>query len=593
MNSKKMFFMPMAAVGVLLLVLVPIFVIMTRDRIERQDQFVTQKLFEKGISLIRTFEAGTRTGMLNMRWGAQRIQLLLTETALQPDVAYMMITTRDGFILSHSNPGLVGRTNKKMPQIPGVNDDPTSIYHRVLRDDSAKEVFEVFKRFEPVRSRMGHGPGRMHRMRMMMQEHRLGPDDHNEKDWSRPYQAFDQSDPGNGAEHYMIAGLSMEAAKIVRDKRVKENVFQAGVYFLLIFSGMAAVFIFQAYRAARASLSSMKAYSDTVIQNMPAGLVTTDKKGSVTAINDAAKKILNDSIASIQPYLNRIIATIKEDTPIVSQELLIETADDRSILLDLTASGIRDAENREVGYLFLFKDLTREKDLKQQVETHKRLAAIGKLAAGVAHEIRNPLSSIKGLATYFGQRYEDNHADKETAQIMVTEVERINRSITQLLEFAKPMPTQRSVVDLKQIIDHSIKLVAPDFDAKNITARVNIDLAKTCVYSDGDRLNQVLLNLYMNSLQAIEKGGRLDINVTQAGDGIIEIEICDDGEGMDEDVLARIFEPYFTTRATGTGLGLSIVHRIMENLGGSIRAKSKKGEGTCFTLVLPVGEGDA
>ncbi len=583
----------MAAVGVLLLILVPVFFVMTRDRIERQDQFVTQKLFEKGISLIRTFEAGTRTGMLNMRWGAQRIQLLLTETALQPDVVYMMITTKDGLILSHSNPDLVGQINKKMPQVPGVNDDPVSVYHRVLRYDPGKGVFEVFKRFEPVRSRMGHRPGRMHRMRMMMQEHRPGSDDHNEKDWSLPYQAFDQSDPGKGAEHYMIAGLSMAAAKVVRDKRVKETVFQAGVYFLLIFSGMAAVFIFQAYRAAKSSLSSMKAYSDTVIQNMPAGLVTTDINGSVTAINDAAKKILDDNIASVQSHLNRIIATITEETPIVSQELLIETAGDKSILLDLTASGIRDAENRDVGYLFLFKDLTREKDLKQQVETHKRLAAIGKLAAGVAHEIRNPLSSIKGLATYFGQRYEDNLADKETAQIMVTEVERINRSITQLLEFAKPMPTQRSAVDLKQIIDHSIKLVAPDLDAKNITARVNIDLAKTDIYSDGDRLNQVLLNLYMNGLQALEKGGRLDINVTQAGDGMIEIEICDSGEGMEQDVLARIFEPYFTTHATGTGLGLSIVHRIMENLGGSIRAKSKKGEGTCFTLVLPVGEDNA
>jgi len=225
------------------------------------------------------------------------------------------------------------------------------------------------------------------------------------------------------------------------------------------------------------------------------------------------------------------------------------------------------------------------------VETNRRLAAIGKLAAGVAHEIRNPLSSIKGFATYFGKRYEENSSDRQTADIMVKEVERINRSITQLLEFAKPMSVEKKPVDINVMIEHSLKLVYHDIVQKKIQTKVDINLEKPLIYTDGDRMNQVLLNLYINAIQAMEEDGKLGISVQEKEQqGIIEIMVKDNGAGISKETLNLIFDPYFTTRPTGTGLGLSIVHTIIENLGGSIKVQSTKGEGSCFIINLPVQE---
>ncbi len=597
MKQKKEFFIPPAVLIGVLLILVPVFVGMTHDRLKRQEEFITQKLVEKGISLIRTFEAGTRAGMFNMRWGAQRIQTLLMETALQPDVAYMMITTKAGRILSHSNAVLVGEDYTDMPVVSQNDINPALVYHRILNQNNSRTVFEVYKRFVPVHDKKMGGPGRMHRMRMHMEEnfsdiHMNGiqMNGSKEKDWSRQYLEEKDKAASGPAEHYIIAGLSMDRASIARKKLVRQTLLQGGVYFLLVCAGMIAVFAFQAYRSAKASLSRVKAYSDTVIQNMPAGLVTMDKNGVVTAMNAAAKRILGEPTDQMLPQLIRLTDEVQTDSKILIREISLEIEPDNIILLDLTASAIQNSEAQLTGFLFLFKDLTQLKKLKQQVEINKRLAAIGKLAAGVAHEIRNPLSSIKGFATYFGRRYQENETDRETARIMVKEVDRINRSITQLLEFAKPLSVEKTIIDLKAVIAHSLKLVEHDIEKSKICVSIQSSLTSPHIFTDGDRLNQVLLNLYMNAIHALPENGILDIRVMDADPQTIEIQICDNGSGMDEQTLEQVFEPYFTTRATGTGLGLSIVHRIMENLGGSIRVESIIDQGSCFKLFLPKGD---
>jgi two-component system sensor histidine kinase HydH len=172
---------------------------------------------------------------------------------------------------------------------------------------------------------------------------------------------------------------------------------------------------------------------------------------------------------------------------------------------------------------------------------------------------------------------------------MVKEVERINRSVTQLLEFAKPMAIEKKQVDIKEMITHSLKLVHHDLGQKNIETRVNIDTKKKIIHTDGDRMNQVLLNLYINAIEALDDKGILEIQVQDTKtDDQIQIRVKDNGKGIDEESLDLIFDPYFTTRSTGTGLGLSIVHRIIENLEAGIRVESKKNTGTCFIINLPV-----
>jgi two-component system sensor histidine kinase HydH len=607
-NKLFQFVSPLLFAGVLL-ILLPIFTFMTLDRLEKQKDFSSQRLLEKGTSLIRTFEAGTRTGMFTMRWGAQIIQTMLYETSLQPEVEYIMIISRDGHILAHSDASLVGQAFGNLPEYETMNKDTSLFYHRLNPQKKDVEVFEVYKRFTPIKSKFRRGRMRMHGMQMGMDHARssqagssqagssqAGPNaqsDAKSKDWSRFYLQNRDANLSGMTEHYIFAGLSMKKERQARDILLKETIWRGVLFFILGCVGMFALFVFQAYRSARVSLKHVKAFSDNVIHNMPSGLVTMNTEDEITSINKAARDILGRKLNSPLPQMLGLIGEMKMSKDIINRKISVavgRTKDtDHKVRLDITASPIKGNENEVMGYLFLFRDLTQIMELEKQVLTNKHLAAIGKLAAGVAHEIRNPLSSIKGFATYFGKRYEDDASDKETAQIMVKEVERINRSITQLLEFAKPMDVEKKRVDIDQMINHSLKLVSHDLETKNIETKVDIQTKRVHIETDGDRMNQVLLNLYINAIEALDNKGMLQIDVLDvANKDRIEIRIKDNGSGMDKDTLDLIFDPYFTTRATGTGLGLSIVHRIVENLEGNIRVESSKETGTCFIINLPV-----
>ncbi|MFO7913469.1 MAG: ATP-binding protein [Desulfotignum sp.] len=469
---------PLMLAGVLL-VLTPIFAVMTLDRMEKLKSHITDQQLAKGISLIRTFEAGTRTGMMTMHWGIRRIQDLLQETSLQPDVVYIMIVSDNGTILAHSDPAQVGELWTDLPDIGIRNEAAQPVSHRSRMADGEK-VFEVYKLFTPMESRFQGRHMHMRGMRMMMNRPESGPLPDTENGAGINFAAEENA--------VILVGLSMEQADHARERLLRHAVSQGVIFFAMGCAGIFSLMVFQAFRTTKARLVSVKALSEK---------------------------------------------------------------------------------------------------LKKELETTRHLAAIGKLAAGVAHEIRNPLSSIKGFATYFEKRYKDNPDDQETARIMVQEVARINRSITQLLEFAKPMGVEKRQVDIREMIAHSLKLVAHDLEKKSITAQVDIRSARSRFYTDPDRMNQILLNLYMNSLAAMDPGGTLQVTVLDMlPNRDLEIRVTDDGCGMDDTLLADIFDPYFTTRPDGTGLGLSIVHRLVEKLEGEIRVHSTRGEGTTFFIRL-------
>ncbi len=593
-----------------LVVLLPIFAFMTLDRMERQKEYIKERLLIKGISLIRTFEAGTRTGMLTMQWGARRIQSMLLETAVQPDVDYIMITSKSGEILAHSDAALVGKRFDAMPDITAVQGDTLLVSHR-RRQMKGRQVFEVFKRFTPltIGFRNRHKP--MHGMGRGYREGEPGKNEGVAREFRReggssmacPEASSLEPDFSGMTEHYIFAGLSMTRASLAQDRLLKQTIGRGFLFFLVGCIGMIGLFAFQAYRSAKASLTSVQAFSDNVVQNMPAGLVAIDQDHRITSMNRAAKEIFGQVPEKPFPQMIQLIAEMETLGKPVSREVTLRKGTSqkgtsqkgtsrkgthRELRLDMTASPLLDNEGVVLGFLFLFRDLTQLRELKKEVETTRHLAAIGKLAGGVAHEIRNPLSSIKGFATYFGKRYANNSQDRETAQIMVQEVERINRSITQLLEFAKPMAVENRVVRLDDLISHSLKLVKHDLDKKAIDASVNIQTDKTWFRTDPDRMNQILLNLYMNAINAMDDGGQLTVDLLALPDGNgLEIHVTDNGSGIDKDHLDEVFDPYFTTRPEGTGLGLSIVHRIVENLKGDIRVESDGEKGTRFMIRLP------
>lgn len=225
-----------------------------------------------------------------------------------------------------------------------------------------------------------------------------------------------------------------------------------------------------------------------------------------------------------------------------------------------------------------------------QEATHRKdkLVALGHLAAGVAHEIRNPLSSIKGLAKYFAERTPPGGEAYELAQVMAKEADRLNRVVSELLELVRPAHLKWQPVDLNEVIGHSLQLVSQDALARDITLQFTAQPSLCRIQADPDRLNQVLLNLYLNAIQAIGHEGAITVSVAECGDGRVRLSVTDSGKGMTAEQLLAIFTPYFTTKADGTGLGLAVVQNIVEQHGGTIHVESTPGKGAVFTLYLPV-----
>jgi two-component system sensor histidine kinase HydH len=192
------------------------------------------------------------------------------------------------------------------------------------------------------------------------------------------------------------------------------------------------------------------------------------------------------------------------------------------------------------------------------------------------------------MASYFGSKFPEGSADREAARVMTGEVDRLNRVISELLDFARPSDLTRRPTDIPLLLSHSLKLIASDAMAKNITITQKMDIDPALRPDlDADRFSQCLLNLYLNAIQSMPQGGQMHVHTRSGKDGSIHFHISDTGVGIPEEKQSRIFDPYYTTKPKGTGLGLAIVHKIVESHGGRITVHSRPGQGTRFHISLP------
>ncbi|WP_319407456.1 ATP-binding protein [uncultured Desulfosarcina sp.] len=265
-------------------------------------------------------------------------------------------------------------------------------------------------------------------------------------------------------------------------------------------------------------------------------------------------------------------------------------ADGRRIPMDVSAANLTDENGECFGQVILFKDLTELRALRQELERHRRLASVGRLAAGVAHEIRNPLSSIKGFATYFKEKYRESNRDQEIAGIMIQEVDRLNRVVGHLLEFSRPIRLHFQQVALKPFFQDAFRVMDRQSGEAGVTMTLDMPDNSLFAVMDADKMNQVMLNLFLNALDAMTDGGRLTVRVSGSAESGIRIQVIDSGAGIDPKDQPHIFEPYFSTKKTGTGLGLAIVHNIVKAHQGDILVDSRPGEGTTVQITLPAAK---
>jgi len=556
-----------------------IFIYWTVENINKQKENMSLLLLEKGAALIRSFEAGARTGMMGMMergGGGFRLQTLLTETAQQSDIVYLIVTDKAGTILAHNDPDKIGGAYGSGLDLESLARIGKIEFRQVKHPDGA-DTFEVYSRFSPIQT-----THRRQRNMMMPMMGRGTP--------------MDLEEQAITPEQIIFVGLDMGPIDAARREDTRHTVIMAVILLLSGFAAIFSLFLAQAYRSTKTSLTRIKAFSDTLVENMPIGLMAFDSDGTIASFNQTAGAVLGLSADEMMgrkarevlpKELWRLVDQSEDAKGVIEKELDCPLADGRVIPLDVSVSLLEGDDGIFLGHIILFRDMTEVQNLKREIETTQRLASLGRVAAGIAHEIRNPLSSIKGFATYFQERYRDNPEDQKTAQIMVQEVERLNRVIGQLLEFARPVTMKLKPASLKRLIQHSLRMVESQARENNI--KINADLSPDIkdFPLDQDRINQVLLNLYLNAIEAMEDGGALSVSLSENKDSEgIKIVISDTGNGIDKKDLDHIFDPYFTTKQSGTGLGLAIVHKIISSHKGEVKVSSEPNRGTIVTISL-------
>ena len=568
---------PWVLIGAVL-VLVPIFSFMTIENINRQKENSERLLKEKAAALIRSFEAGTRTGMAG-RWDGFQLQKLLMETARQPDIVHLIVTDDSGLIMASSDPEQIGNTHGKDLNLAAISSSSESFW-RILPENHGKKTFEFYRRFTPTRLPGGFNRGRM------------------KGDTPPPPLPPVMLLPTDGPSisRIIFIGLDMDSIEEARHADAMHTVVMGIILLFIGFSGVMMLFLAQNFRMTRASLSRIKAFSDTLVENMPIGLIALDTSLVVTSFNQVADRVLNLSAvhasgkmaSDVLPQMFlELISHPDIETRAVEREIVCHTAKKARLPLQVSAARLQDETGKFLGYVLLFKDLSEVQALQKALARSQRLASIGSLAAGVAHEIRNPLSSIKGFATYFRERYSHIPQDQEVSSIMIQEVDRLNRVVSQLLAFAKPVTITKQPISISDVIHKTLKLMVQQSTDRQIDIETNIQPGLPLIPMDPDQMSQVLLNLLLNSVEAMASGGRIVISATLDQDRLI-LQISDNGSGISETDLSQIFDLYFTTRASGTGLGLAIVHNIVEAHDGDIKVESQAGKGTTVTIRLPI-----
>lgn len=570
---------PWLIIGATIIILT-IVLVQAIGNFKREREHMYRVLSTKGAVLIRTVEAGSRTGMMGMSWGSKQVQSFLEETAKLPEVLFLAVINKNGDVLAHSDPAKIGKPFRKTGKL--VHLGPDQLENNELVDTpDGDQVFEVHRYFQPLEIDQADGAAQMQNSRhhhMMMR------------------QADDWFDPLKRQHYIIVVGLSVTQFQETIRGDIRNTLLLSVVLLLLGFAGMVALFLMQNYLSAKRSLQDTSVLADEIVAHLPVGLMATDRSGRIQFFNAAAERILgvpyNSAIGKtadlVLPYqLYGLLEQLSHSRVISEKEIDCYFSGNRLVPLSVSGTRITNKTEQLVADVIILKDLGEIRRLQEEIRRKEKLAALGSLAAGVAHEIRNPLSSVKGLASYFAGKFDRESEDHEVARVIVEETERLNRAISDLLEFAKPSDLKRRHTDLEPVLSHSLGLIQQDVQAKKIQIKINVAKGLCRPFIDPDRLSQCLLNIYLNALQVMSEGGILGVAAMNFSQDQLCIEISDTGPGIPAEKVEDIFNPYYTTKPKGTGLGLAIVHKIITAHGGKIFIESPSGGGTRFKILLP------
>jgi signal transduction histidine kinase len=355
-----------------------------------------------------------------------------------------------------------------------------------------------------------------------------------------------------------------------------------------------------------------KIYNDMLVDNLASGVIAADTGNLVTVFNreahritrrDTSKVLGQPSSALPETLASLLTTTLAEGHGQRDQDLSLLWPNGEETPIRVSSSVFYSHTGEILGAFLVINDLTTIKQLELQVRRTDRLASLGTLAAGMAHEIKNPLVSIKTFTQLLPERYDDADFRDTFSSLVGGEVKRIDRIVNQLLRFSRPAKPNLTPTRLHEIIENALNLMGQQLRQKSIRLNRSFDAPADSIRADGDQLSQAFINFFLNAIEAMEDGGTLTVRTTSAGTAgfpaplpaepalhRVLVTIHDTGEGIPVESLPHIFDPFFTTKSQGTGLGLSVAHGIIQEHSGVIDVRSDPTQGTTFAIVFPLIE---
>jgi two-component system, NtrC family, sensor histidine kinase PilS len=338
---------------------------------------------------------------------------------------------------------------------------------------------------------------------------------------------------------------------------------------------------------ASGALENLQALHENIVQSVSSGLITTGLDGRITLVNAAANKLLERAPAEL--IGTPVQKLFLDPLPNVEAhgEIRLDTPSKFRKTLRVRVASLSVPEGGELGYVYAFDDLTEIRRLEREVRMQDRLAAVGRLAAAIAHEIRNPLTSIAGSVSMLSGVPEMNEEHRHLLGIITRESQRLNSIITDFLAYSRPKQYHFDKVDLVQLVEDTLTLMEHRMTAEStgIVIQRRFSVRSARVIADGDKIKQVFWNFCENAVRAMRGGGTLTVTLDALGEDW-QVGFTDTGAGMTPQQIEKIFEPFQSNFEGGTGLGLAIVYQIVQAHEGKVWARSKPGQGTTFVLKL-------
>jgi two-component system sensor histidine kinase HydH len=576
-NGYRSLYLPAWTIVAAVVILLAVIAVSTYRNMSRETGRMEDSLLREGLVIVRAIEAGVRADGPSQSPDAGRLQKLIEEVAREPEVASIVIFDDQGRVVAASRPAHpAGEPIREAPSLRLLLREKGVITRYRPDRNGEVEAFEIILPFRPYTYDI---PSRLSDSGKKEAEAREEP----LRRWA--------------GDKMITLGLKLASFETARQQDRHHTLLMAAILLVLGTGALFFIFVVQNYYLVHRTLGRMRTYTENVIESMADGLVSVDREGRIVTLNRQAGDILGAGRASLSGRkiteilgdgIGGLLVASDEQPLVRGREIEFSGKQEGKIPLSVSVAPLKDDGGQEMGAVLLIRDLREIRALQEKVARGERLASLGRLAAGMAHEIRNPLSSIRGFAQYFAKRFSGQTEEQGYALVMVKEVDRLNRVITDLLDFARPKEPRREICLLVTIAEQALNLLDQELKSHKVVVTKHYEADLPPIMVDRDQITQIFINLLLNALESMPEGGeiRIDMRRMVAPPGA-EVLIADRGSGIPEEDLSKVFDPFFSRKRKGTGLGLAIVHQIVTGHGGEIGVDSRPGEGTQFRFRLP------